>query len=206
MLLLPRNTSEALVIGRNRHGEQVPVSADPGEVAHCGKWSKPSQANSRILRVLIADNDRDTADTLAMLVRLWGHDVRHVYNGAAALEMASVYHPDVCMLDIAMPGLDGSQVARRLRERTDLGNLLLLAITGWADEAHRLHCMKAGFHHYLVKPADLSIVENLLLAHQARLRDPPALRPVLHRGNTMPIVKMAVSCELQRVVASSGIP
>ena len=67
MLLVSRNSSEALVHERNRNGEQAPVAADPLEVVHCAKWSQPSHANGRILQVLIADNDRDAADTLAML-------------------------------------------------------------------------------------------------------------------------------------------
>jgi DNA-binding response OmpR family regulator len=151
--------------------------------------------------VLIADDNRDAADTLALLVGLWGHDVRQVYDGTAAIDMASVYHPDVCMLDIAMPGLDGSQVARQLRVLTGFGNLLLLAITGWTDEVHRLCSMKAGFEYYLIKPVEPLIIENLLLAHLAGMASPPGILPALLWRKSMPIVNRAVPYEYRGVIA-----
>jgi CheY-like chemotaxis protein len=127
----------------------------------------------RLLRVLVVDDDRDTVDSLSILVRLWGYDVRSAYDGAQILEIASRYQPDVMLLDVAMPKVDGLQLARHLRGQARFKDTLLTAITGYADEAHRLRCKEAGFDHYLVKPADPSHVEQLLLHQQARLAEEP---------------------------------
>jgi DNA-binding response OmpR family regulator len=123
----------------------------------------------RLLRVLVVDDDRDTVDSLTILVKLWGYDVRSAYDGAQILEIASRYQPDVMLLDVAMPKVDGLQLARHLRGQARFKDTLLAAITGYADEAHRVLCAEAGFDDYLVKPADPSLVEQLLLRQQARL-------------------------------------
>jgi PleD family two-component response regulator len=69
----------------------------------------------RLLRVLVADDNRDAADSMSLLVKMWGHEVRQTYDGAAALEIAAAYRPDVLLLDISMPNMDGCQLAKRLR-------------------------------------------------------------------------------------------
>jgi DNA-binding response OmpR family regulator len=119
--------------------------------------------------VLVVDDDPDTADSLSVLVSLWGHDARAAYDGAAVLPMASAYQPDVVLLDLAMPKVDGCQVARRLRRQTRFKDSLLIVITGHADQANRLLCGEAGFDHYLTKPIDLSSLEILLRRERVRL-------------------------------------
>ena len=114
------------------------------------------------LRVLVVDDDRDSAYNLSMLVNLWGGDARAAYDGVEALEMALVQQPDVVLLDLAMPKMDGCQVARRLRQQTAFGDTLLIAVTGWADHAHRLLCDEAGFDYCLIKPIDLDRLRLLL--------------------------------------------
>jgi DNA-binding response OmpR family regulator len=131
-------------------------------------------ARRRTLRVLIVDDYKDAADSLALLVNIWGHDVRVAYRGEAALEMAWAYQPDVLLLDLALPKMDGCQVARQLRRDSRFKTTLLVAITGYADEAHNLLGMKAGFDRYLIKPIEPTIVENLLLREQQRLTAAPA--------------------------------
>ena len=104
-----------------------------------------------------------------MLVNLWGHEARTVYDGEAALEMAVVLEPDVVLLDLSMPKMDGCQVARQLRQQTTFADTLLIAVTGWTDQAHRLLCNEAGFDYYLLKPIDLAVLELLLWCEACRL-------------------------------------
>jgi PAS domain S-box-containing protein len=113
-------------------------------------------------RVLVADDNRDAADTLAMLFRKLGHDVRTVYDGPQALEVASDYHPHLLVLDIGMPAMSGYEVARRLRTQPGFGESLLVAITGWGQEEDRRRTREAGFDYHLVKPVEIKTLEDLL--------------------------------------------
>jgi CheY-like chemotaxis protein len=125
-----------------------------------------------MLRVVIVDDCRDSANSLAVLMRHWGHDVRVAYSGAAALEIALTYQPDVLLLDIAMPKMNGLELAQRLRRLPALDNSLLVAITGYADEAHRLLGADAGFDLYLIKPVHPPTLEELMrLEKQWRATD-----------------------------------
>jgi CheY-like chemotaxis protein len=135
-------------------------------------------AGRRFLRVLVADDNRDAADALAMLVKIWGHDVRRAFDGAAAFDMTCAYLPDVLLLDIAMPQMDGCRLARQLRRQARFQDTLMVAVTGYPDKEHRLLSVAAGFDHYLVKPVDPSIVERLLRLRSARLPPSPAGPPV----------------------------
>lgn len=141
------------------------------------------RSGTRLLRVLVVDDDRDTANSLSLLVKLWGHDVRVAYGGATALEVAAVYQPDVVLLDVAMPRMDGNEVARRLRRQTCYQKTLLIAISGYADGAHRLGSAKAGFDRYLIKPVELLILEELLLAKQDQRLESLATTGVTQRTN-----------------------
>ena len=138
------------------------------EARRDGDWSAYTSDCKRMLRVLIADDNQDAADSLSMLVNLWKHDGQAVYDGAAALEMASVCQPDVLLLNLTMPKVNGCEVARQLRRQERFKNTLLIAITGYADDAHRRFCDGAGFDHYLIKPIDLSDLETLLLRERDR--------------------------------------
>jgi CheY-like chemotaxis protein len=82
-----------------------------------------------VLRVLVVDDNRDAADSLALLLRLWGYDSRVSYDGVHALQRAHDFHPDCLLLDINMPGMDGYTVARRLRQEPELGSVKLVALT-----------------------------------------------------------------------------
>jgi CheY-like chemotaxis protein len=136
-----------------------------------GGASIPRVADSkRLLRVLVVDDDQDTAESLSRLVNLWGNDARAAYGGVEALAMTLVQQPDVVLLDLSMPRMDGCQVARQLRQRTAFADTLLIAITGWTDQAHRLLCDAAGFDRYLIKPIDLARLKSLLLLRKGRRR------------------------------------
>jgi two-component system CheB/CheR fusion protein len=113
--------------------------------------------------VLIVDDDADTADSLALLVELWGHVVRVARSGDDAMAMALAHRPDVLLLDVAMPGMDGFRLARLIRRQPCLDGVLLVAITGYADDAHRRLGKRAGFDRYLAKPVEPGVVEALLL-------------------------------------------
>jgi CheY-like chemotaxis protein len=122
------------------------------------------------MRILIVDDDRDSADSLATLAGLWGHETRTAYDGAAALQTISAYRPAVVVLDLAMPRLDGTAIARQLRQQTALPGPVLIAMSGFADANVRQRCANAGFDHFFCKPLDLDAFCTLLATLKQNLR------------------------------------
>jgi PAS domain S-box-containing protein len=118
-------------------------------------------ADSIPVRVVVADDDRDAADSLERILRLFGHEVRVAYDGAAAVALAEEFRPRVAVLDITMPGTDGYDVARRLRARHS-GEITLVAMTGWGQESDRKRALDAGFDYHLTKPVDPGRLNDLL--------------------------------------------
>jgi CheY-like chemotaxis protein len=114
------------------------------------------------VRVLVVDDNVDTVTTLALLVQESGHDVRTAYDGSAVLEAALDYRPSVVLLDIGLPGLNGFEVAKRLRQQPALQNAVLVAMTGYGRESDRQRSQEAGFDHHLVKPGDFGKVLEIL--------------------------------------------
>jgi CheY-like chemotaxis protein len=112
-------------------------------------------------RVLVVDDNRDAAASLGMLLKLLGAEVRVVNDGPAALEILASYRPTVVLLDIGMPGMDGYEVARRIRQQPEWRDLMLIALTGWGQEEDRRRTSEAGFDHHLLKPADLTALKDL---------------------------------------------
>jgi signal transduction histidine kinase/ActR/RegA family two-component response regulator len=127
-----------------------------------GLAGQPAAAPQR--RVLIVDDNADAARTFAEIASLWKHDVRVAHDGAAALEMANAYHPDVVLLDIGLPGMSGYQVARQLRLQPEFAHTLLVAVTGYGQEEDRRRSREAGFNHHLVKPVAPDALYELLTA------------------------------------------
>ena len=113
-------------------------------------------------RVLVADDNRDAADTLSAILELDGHDVRTAYDGMEALQIAEKFAPQVALLDIGMPNLNGYQTARRLRQQSWGSSMLLVALTGWGQEQDRRQATAAGFDVHLVKPGDPQIIGALI--------------------------------------------
>ena len=113
-------------------------------------------------RVLVADDNKDAAQTLAMLLEMAGHDVRVVHDGRAALSLAHTFRPDAAFLDIGMPQLDGHEVARALRREPWGAGIYLIALTGWGQEGDRQRAIQAGFDRHLTKPIDPDILETLI--------------------------------------------
>ncbi len=118
----------------------------------------------RPARVFVVEDNLDAALTLRDLLEIWGYEARTVHDGLSALEVAPEFHPDVVLLDIGLPGIDGYEVARRLRDRADLPGLLIIAVTGYGQESDRQRAREAGFDQHLVKPVDLEILRRLLAA------------------------------------------
>jgi two-component system CheB/CheR fusion protein len=140
----------------SEHGH--PSTADIGP--------KPS---TRSLRLLVVDDNVDHADSVAAVLRLFGHDVRVAYSGLTALQAAEKYEPHVIMLDIGLPDMTGYEVAQRLRRDPHLKPVTLIAASGYGQEVDRQRSEAAGFDLHLVKPIDPEVLEDAL----ATLPQPP---------------------------------
>ena len=128
--------------------------------------SRPS--GERSLRVLVVDDNVDAADGLKMLLELDGENVDAAYDGEAALRRARESRPQVVLLDVGMPGMDGYEVARRLREAPETRNAYIIAVTGWGQSEDRQKSKEAGFDLHLVKPIDPEALRRLLRGFRAK--------------------------------------
>ena len=126
--------------------------------------TETAQPPEKGCRVLIVDDNVDSARSLADLLKMSGHDVRLAHDGPPALQTAINYRPDVVLLDIGLPGLSGFEVARRIRQQPTLKNIVLVALTGYGQETDRQRSLEAGFDHHLVKPADFGEVQKILVS------------------------------------------
>ena len=115
-------------------------------------------------RILVVDDSRDAAETLAMLLESLGADVQTASDGPAALDELEAFRPSVMLLDIGMPGMDGLEVARRARQRAEGRDLTLIALSGWGQEEDRRRSREAGIDYHLVKPVNLDELGQLLTA------------------------------------------
>jgi PAS domain S-box-containing protein len=113
-------------------------------------------------RVLVADDNRDSAETLAMLLRVDGHEVMIAHDGSAALAAFGGFAPDIVLLDIGMPGPNGYEVAQKIRQSRSGAEIKLIAITGWGQETDKEKAFAAGFDHHLTKPVDTQQLSELL--------------------------------------------
>jgi two-component system CheB/CheR fusion protein len=118
------------------------------------------------LRVLIAEDEPATASTTAALLRMDGHEVFVAGDGPSALEAVEAYDPDVLLLDIGLPGVDGCEVARRVRSRNALKTPLLVALTGYVGDADRERSAEAGIDLYWAKPVEPELLQRLLRRFQ----------------------------------------
>jgi len=121
-------------------------------------------------RVLIVDDNRDSADTLAMVLQCFGHVTQCIYNSNEVLEAADAFAPDIVFLDIGMPGLTGYDVARLLRARPHAESLTLVALTGWGQSEDKRRTAEAGFDHHLVKPAEPDAILRICAEVSARAK------------------------------------
>jgi PAS domain S-box-containing protein len=136
--------------------EKEPEAIDAGDESTAPQSSR---------RILIVDDNADSAESLGLWLRFVGHDVRLVYDGLAAVEAARAFRPQVVVLDIGLPDIDGYQVAKRLRQEPGFDKVLLIALTGYGQDEDRQRCFQAGFDEHLTKPVDPTSLEELLASH-----------------------------------------
>jgi len=153
----------ALSAGPGRGSEfvvRLPLATSPTEAPA----QAPAQVPARVARrrVLVVDDNRDSAETLTLLVRRMGHEVATAYDGLDAVERAASFQPEIVLLDIGLPRLNGYDAARRIRERVPRGAITLIAVTGWGQDQDRRRSKEAGFDFHVVKPVDPDDLETLL--------------------------------------------
>lgn len=119
-------------------------------------------------RILVVDDNKDSADSLAMLLRLKGNEIRTAHDGLEAVTVAETFHPALVLLDIGLPKLNGYDVARRIRQQPWGRDVMLVALTGWGQDEDRRRSKEAGFNFHIVKPVELSALESLLADSPAK--------------------------------------
>jgi CheY-like chemotaxis protein len=132
--------------------------------------TETGQPTTRPLRVLMVDDNVDTVLSFSMLLKASGHDVRPAHDGPTAVQAALDYRPDVVVLDIGLPGLNGYEVAKRIRQHPVLKNVVLVAMTGYGQETDRQRSQEAGFDHHLVKPARFEQLQQILATVSEKAR------------------------------------
>ncbi len=144
---------------------RFPIMAESTTIGRPRGSERPADSPLKFdkrLRILIVDDNHDSAATLAMLVRLWGCDVATAYNGQEALQIAVERPPQVMLLDLGLPGMDGFEVIRHVQQLEPLQNVRVVALTGYGGEDDRRRTAEAGFHHHFVKPTDPQELRTLL--------------------------------------------
>lgn len=145
-------------------GRPYAVEADRGS-GYTRPVSERASGAASPKRVLIVEDSVDSAETLGELIARWGHEVRLAHDGTSALLMARQFRPQVILLDIGLPDLDGYEVARRLRGE-ELGGEMLVALTGYGEAQDRVRTRQAGFDRHLTKPVEPQALQDLLEASQ----------------------------------------
>jgi CheY-like chemotaxis protein len=147
---------------------RLPVLTKPNLPQHALAPSNGT-ANSR-RRILVTDDNQDAAKSLMLLLRLKGHDVEMAFDGPAALEKAEAWQPDMMLLDLGMPEMSGFDVCKAIRRKPWGADIQIVALTGWGQEQDRQSTREAGFDGHLVKPVDMSALDDFL----SRRRDQSA--------------------------------
>jgi CheY-like chemotaxis protein len=150
---------------------RLPVVVCPAD--RMSPLAKDELAEAALRRILVVDDNRDAADSLGMMLRLLGNKVQTAYDGHTAVQMAEGFRPDVVLLDIGLPKLDGHEVCRRIREQPWGSGMVLIAVTGWGQEEDKLRSQEVGFNFHMVKPIDPAALAKLL----AEMLVTPGLMP-----------------------------
>jgi two-component system CheB/CheR fusion protein len=159
-------TLDASSPGHDKGSEFVvtlPVTAAPAEVE--GPTAEPASESPAPKRILVVDDNGDAGDSLAAVLRAFGHVVEIKREARSALAAIETFHPEVAIFDIGMPGMDGYELAREVRRRPANGSMLLIAVTGYGRDEDRRRGLEAGFDHYVMKPCK---ADNLLRLIQSR--------------------------------------
>jgi two-component system CheB/CheR fusion protein len=174
------------------HGHVEAASAGIGQGSEFTVWlpifeTEPRESNvstsdesvPETFKILIVDDNVDATDMLAGILRLVGHDVQVAYSGQSALEVAMEFQPTIVLLDIGLPEMNGYEVARRLRQRPQSKDTLLIAMTGYGQDSDLQRSTQAGFDYHLVKPVDPEKLEGLF----TRLMMQAHPRPGIDKGH-----------------------
>ncbi len=165
LVSLHGGTVSALSEGPGRGSEFIICLPALAHASTAGKqpepaaWPTPKHQRSR---VLVVDDNRDSADTLAALLDAWGHEVRTSYDGPSAITVAAEFQPAVVLLDIGLPKMNGYEVAAQLRKLTNGRSLILVAFTGYGQDEDRRRVREAGFDYHLIKPLEPAALEKIL--------------------------------------------
>jgi two-component system OmpR family response regulator len=125
--------------------------------------SAQAPANARrCKKILVVDDNADAAESMALWLRQRGHDVELAFDGPKAVSIAEKYTPDVVLLDLGLPGMDGYEVARLLRQRPTLKKIMLVALTGSLCDEDQLRWRRSGFDHFFAKPVDPDTLDHLI--------------------------------------------
>jgi PAS domain S-box-containing protein len=133
--------------------------------------SNENPASTVKCRVLVVDDNQDSADSLGMLLRMMGHEVEVASDGQEGIAVAGRLRPDIAILDIGMPKMNGYELAQKIREQPWAKDLVLVALTGWGQDEHRRRSAESGFKHHLTKPVDFDALQQILAATDACLPD-----------------------------------
>jgi CheY-like chemotaxis protein len=144
---------------------RLPMSASRATIPLGTPGSSRPRPDAR--RILVVDDNADAVDSLAALLRLEGHEVRIARDGPSAVELARSFEPEVALLDIGLPGMSGYDVARAIRADARTARCLLVALSGWGQEADRRRSREAGFDRHLVKPLDIAAFNDTLARTRA---------------------------------------
>jgi PAS domain S-box-containing protein len=155
-------TVEAHSAGPGQGSEFVVRLPAPDEAPSEGPWPEGGAEGERPLDVLVVDDSKEAAQSLAYVLGRWGYEARVAYDGPGALEQAKARRPDVVLLDIGMPRMDGYEVARRLRAREGGDKVVLVAVTGYGQDEDRRRAREAGFDYHMLKPVDPGDLRELL--------------------------------------------
>ena len=163
---------EAVSAGSGKGSEfivRLPVATQASRTKPPAVQEKPNVVTVE-RRILVVDDNYDSADSMAMFLRIMGHEVRTAHDGLAALEVAEEFQPQVILLDVGLPGLNGYKVAQRIRERRG-ADVVLIALTGWGQEEDRRRSKEAGLDYHLTKPIEFDHLTRLLA--ELNLQEPP---------------------------------
>lgn len=140
---------------------RLPRAAEADERA-AGASTEGGKVRRQSLEVLVVDDNRDAAESLSIILELHGHRVQTAHDGPDALKLLGTFRPQLILLDLGLPGMSGYEIARRIRESSELKGVTLAALTGWGQDEDRRRTREAGFDHHLVKPASASELEAIL--------------------------------------------
>jgi PAS domain S-box-containing protein len=167
LIMLHGGTVEAHSEGPGRGSEfvvRLPLHEEPAIVREAAVRPQVPAGSGPARRILLVDDNRDAAQALRLLLEADGHEVRVAGDGASGLEMARAYRPEVVLLDIGLPKMDGYETARRIRSDPALESTILVAVTGYGQMHDRARASASGFHHHLVKPVEFSDLQEVLRA------------------------------------------